>query len=234
MCLITFRLLTSSGVYFTGGSLNPARSFGPDVILRTFNSYHWIYWIGPLLGAIVAVIFYRLIKLLEYETANPGADSDGHEVRYVEPPRPVVDTSTSEFDSSTPTRYMTAVDANALGRRVDGTDESEFLPPFHPISKSLAQQPVKRTSPAHPAANGNGRSSNPLRPLPVYQHGGDGHRSQTFIDRPSDRPRAQHRPATGSSRSRYSEHDSDGRYRRGPSLESGSSTINSSSTTSSH
>ena len=28
------------------------------------------------------MLFYRLIKFLEYETANPGADSDGHEVRY--------------------------------------------------------------------------------------------------------------------------------------------------------
>jgi aquaporin related protein len=28
----------------------------------------------------VAVIFYRLIKFLEYETANPGADSDGQEL----------------------------------------------------------------------------------------------------------------------------------------------------------
>ncbi|KAF2747608.1 aquaporin, partial [Sporormia fimetaria CBS 119925] len=66
-----------AGVLFTGGSLNPARSFGPDVILHTFNGYHWIYWVGPLLGALVAVLFYRLIKLLEYETANPLADSDG-------------------------------------------------------------------------------------------------------------------------------------------------------------
>lgn len=34
-----------TGVYFTGGSLNPARSFGPCVILATFPGYHWIYWL---------------------------------------------------------------------------------------------------------------------------------------------------------------------------------------------
>jgi aquaporin related protein len=72
------------GVFFTGGSLNPARSFGPDVIHGTFDSYHWIYWVGPILGALLAVVFYRLIKLLEYETANPGADSDGTQIRYVD------------------------------------------------------------------------------------------------------------------------------------------------------
>jgi len=39
-----------AGVYFTGGSLNPARTFGPAVVLHSFDGYHWIYWIGPLLG----------------------------------------------------------------------------------------------------------------------------------------------------------------------------------------
>ena len=63
-----------SGVYFTGGSLNPARSFGPCVALGSFPSYHWIYWLGPVLGSILAVGLYRVVKLLEYETANPGAD----------------------------------------------------------------------------------------------------------------------------------------------------------------
>ena len=31
------------GVQFTGGSLNPARSFGPCVITATFDQEHWIY-----------------------------------------------------------------------------------------------------------------------------------------------------------------------------------------------
>ncbi|KAF4304589.1 Major intrinsic protein [Botryosphaeria dothidea] len=74
-----------SGVYFTGGSLNPARSFGPDVVLHTFDSYHWIYWIGPFLGSLLAVVLFRLIKTLEYETANPGQDFDEHEAAVFQP-----------------------------------------------------------------------------------------------------------------------------------------------------
>jgi aquaporin related protein len=65
------------GVYWTGGSLNPARSFGPEVVVGNFKSHHWVYWVGPFLGAMLAVLFYRLVKILEYETANPGQDSDG-------------------------------------------------------------------------------------------------------------------------------------------------------------
>lgn len=31
------------GVYYTGGSLNPARSFGPCVVSGSFDKEHWIY-----------------------------------------------------------------------------------------------------------------------------------------------------------------------------------------------
>lgn len=41
-----------------------------------FDVEHWIYWVGPGLGAIIAVVFYKFIKMLEYEVANPGQDDD--------------------------------------------------------------------------------------------------------------------------------------------------------------
>ncbi|WVQ97426.1 hypothetical protein IAU59_004539 [Kwoniella sp. CBS 9459] len=70
------------GVYYTGGSLNPARSFGPAVVLKTFSGYHWIYWVGPALGATIAAGFYKMLKWLQYETVlGPETDSE-------EPPRP--------------------------------------------------------------------------------------------------------------------------------------------------
>ena len=63
-----------TGVYFTGGSVNPARSFAPSAVTRNFHRYHWIYWVGPILGSLLASAFYKFIKMLEYETANPGQD----------------------------------------------------------------------------------------------------------------------------------------------------------------
>lgn len=66
------------------GSLNPARSFGPCVVLRQFPGYHWIYWLGPFLGSLLAVLFYRLIKILEFETANPGQDFNKQEAEVFE------------------------------------------------------------------------------------------------------------------------------------------------------
>jgi aquaporin related protein len=73
------------GVYYTGGSLNPARSFGPCVVLHSFYSYHWIYWVGPGLGTLLASGFYMFIKALEYETVNPEQDASGHEGRAFDP-----------------------------------------------------------------------------------------------------------------------------------------------------
>ena len=49
------------------------------MILQKFPGYHWIYWAAPIAGTLLAVVFYRLVKFLEYETANPGQDDD-HEV----------------------------------------------------------------------------------------------------------------------------------------------------------
>jgi aquaporin related protein len=67
----------SIGVYYTGGSLNPARSFGPAVASRTFPGYHWIYWVGPFMGGALAAGYFRFVKHFNYEQANPGQDSAG-------------------------------------------------------------------------------------------------------------------------------------------------------------
>jgi aquaporin related protein len=68
-------------VYFTGGSLNPARSFGPSVVTGDFPHYHWIYWLGPLMGGLAAGAFYRWIKFMHYEQINAGQDASSEEER---------------------------------------------------------------------------------------------------------------------------------------------------------
>lgn len=72
-----------AGTRFTGTSINPARSFGPAVI-RGFPGYHWIYWLGPALGALLSFGVYTLMKRLEYDTANPGQDAADEELAAME------------------------------------------------------------------------------------------------------------------------------------------------------
>ena len=45
----------------SGASMNPARSFGPDVMRWDFTSF-WVYLVGPLGGALLAVVFAYVLR----------------------------------------------------------------------------------------------------------------------------------------------------------------------------
>jgi len=45
----------------SGASMNPARSFGPAIVSGIWGS-QWIYWIAPILGAILGALAYQVIR----------------------------------------------------------------------------------------------------------------------------------------------------------------------------
>lgn len=53
---------------FTGAAINPARAFGPALVSR-----HWVnqgvYWIGPLIGGVIAGFLYNVIFLRDQAPA---------------------------------------------------------------------------------------------------------------------------------------------------------------------
>jgi len=53
-------------IYYTGAGLNPARTLGAAVALKEFPTYSWIYWIGPLIGALIAAGIWYFWTFLNY------------------------------------------------------------------------------------------------------------------------------------------------------------------------
>ena len=53
----------------SGASMNPARSFGPDLVLNRYG-HLWLYLAGPLAGALIAVVCAQILR-------GRGGDSGG-------------------------------------------------------------------------------------------------------------------------------------------------------------
>ncbi|GAB0087910.1 aquaporin [Sergentomyia squamirostris] len=70
--------LALSGGPFSGGSMNPARSLGPALWNGDFDS-HWIYWVGPILAAVVVTPFYNIIFKRDASPAETHEKTIGEE-----------------------------------------------------------------------------------------------------------------------------------------------------------
>ena len=60
------------GSPISGASMNPARTFGPDLVGRDFTGY-WVYVAGPLTGAAVAVALAFVLRGAGGGRAGSGA-----------------------------------------------------------------------------------------------------------------------------------------------------------------
>lgn len=60
---LAYAALMLVGAPFTGAAMNPARAFGPLAaggrLTLHLWSQHWVYWAGPLAGALIAAALYE-------------------------------------------------------------------------------------------------------------------------------------------------------------------------------
>ena len=57
---ITMDILTGGRV--TGAAMNPARALGPAIVQQDFSNW-WIYWVGPIIGGVIAALLYKTVWL---------------------------------------------------------------------------------------------------------------------------------------------------------------------------
>ena len=57
---LAFNTLAAGAI--TGAAMNPARAFGPALVSGVWN-FHIYYWIGPIIGAVVAALLYDKVLL---------------------------------------------------------------------------------------------------------------------------------------------------------------------------
>ncbi len=66
----------------TGAAMNPARALGPQLAGNQWSGW-WIYWIGPIVGGLIASLVYEYLYLRPVEPPVVGPPETG-----VEEPRP--------------------------------------------------------------------------------------------------------------------------------------------------
>ncbi|BFZ54182.1 hypothetical protein PYCC9005_001214 [Savitreella phatthalungensis] len=64
-----------AAVPFTSCGANPARTLGTLVAVGKYPDRGWIFFIGPLIGALYAVMIYTVVKFAGYQDVNPGQDA---------------------------------------------------------------------------------------------------------------------------------------------------------------
>lgn len=75
-CVLVFNYIFAGNL--TGASANPARSLGPAIMGAGQWSTLWIYFVGPLIGAIIASILYSIMNMSGYSVVK---DCDGNPIK---------------------------------------------------------------------------------------------------------------------------------------------------------
>ncbi|XP_061074714.1 aquaporin-4-like [Conger conger] len=118
-------------VPYTGASMNPARSLGPAIITGNWDD-HWVYWLGPILGAVIAAVLHKYF--LHPSLKKPAVDGD----RVSEKAREDAEGNLQAVDTEESFMEM-AMSLNTINIKIPADDQSDL---FSTEKKNEAQSSV--------------------------------------------------------------------------------------------
>ena len=71
---LTISLDIFVGGGLTGAAMNPARWFGPAIVQGVFTDF-WVWWVGPIVGAVLSALVWNEVYLRNMPSPEPGASS---------------------------------------------------------------------------------------------------------------------------------------------------------------
>src|SRR3989442_2260669 len=100
----------------TGAAMNPARAFGPMLVGNSWSGW-WIYWVGPVVGALVAALIFEFLYLRPEEPPVVGTPASG-----IDEPGPGVDAPWPGIDEPGP-RVVDEPELGVVDEPAPGVDE---------------------------------------------------------------------------------------------------------------
>lgn len=100
-------MLESFNLFFQMPYLNPARSLGPSFVLSRWEN-HWVYWLGPAIGAVVSGLIYDFMLSSSRKSAADSLDGDSSSTHSDEDAYDDLDKPAPKFHGSTYNTYRPA------------------------------------------------------------------------------------------------------------------------------
>jgi aquaporin TIP len=69
---ISVDIFVGGGV--SGAAMNPARWFGPAIVQGVLADW-WVWWVGPIIGAVISALLWNEVYLRDLPAPEPGAAS---------------------------------------------------------------------------------------------------------------------------------------------------------------